>query len=214
MSTLVYQSNTFSSDAIGLVLAQLWEQLPRDAPECTALQEATLAMLYPFIPSDSFYDENGRNTASVQELIADTQRGHAYVAYLKPWAEGILSAGNPLQRDFLVRCGLTTGHTVDGPTEDEAHHAEELDPADSEDDPIETENRAFIVYPRPAQAIDILHGLAQKYESTSVQHAAIELAILSLKYIIDSGQEEPFVVFLIEGQKPCPPEKLARFGLS
>jgi hypothetical protein len=210
MSTLVYQPNHFNADAVGLILAPLWEPLPRDAPECTALQEATLAMLYPFIPPDSFYDENGRNNASVQELIADTQRGHSYVAYLEPWAERIVSSGIALQRDFLVRCGLITGHTVDGPTRDDALGLME----EEEDDSTETEIPAVIVYPRPAQAIDTLRRLALKYESTSIQHAAIELAILSLQYIIDSGQEEPFVVFLEEGQKPCPPEKIARFGFA
>lgn len=210
MSALVYNPNAFNAEAVGLILAPLWEQLPRDAPERTALQATTLAMLYPFIPPDSFYGENGCIIASMEALIADTQRGHAFVAYFEPWVQGILSTGSPSQRDFIIRCGLTE-HAA---PQKEAAGLAEVDDTISEDDPTETEPHTPIVYPRPARAIDILQGLAQKYESISVQHTAIEMAILSLKYIIDSGQEEPFVVFLEEGQKPCPPEKLARFGVS
>ncbi len=213
MTKLVYQPNHFSVDAVCMVLAPLWEQFTRDAPEFVALQESAHAMLFPFVPPDSFYDENGRIIANAPELIADTQRGHAYVAYLKPWVEGILSRGVVAQREFVITCGLT-GEPIIAPPANDVSFSEQVDELEQDDEtPTSEDPRLLITYPRAAQAIAVLNGLAQRYDSSSVQHAAVELAARTLQFIIDSGQEDPFMVFLEEGQKPCPPEKLARFGI-
>lgn len=170
-------------------------------------------MLFPFIPPDSFYDENGRIIASAPELIADTQRGHAYVAYLKPWVEGVLLRGMPAQRDFLISCGLTN-ESANVPREKEPDYGDDVVELEQDEENLTSEElHLSITYPRAAQAIAVLNGLAQRYDSSSVDHAAVELAVHTLQFIIDSGQEEAFMVFLEEGQKPCPPEKLARFGI-
>lgn len=167
-------------------------------------------MGFPFVPPESIYDEEGHIVASMEELIRDMERGHAYVAYLAPWVEEVRQRATEEQRQFLRDVGLDGVEDADAGSACSTGHdnKEELEGPEGE------RREPAKLFPHPAQAISILAALAQRYDRSMVEHTGIELAIQTLRFIMDSGQADAFCISLEEGQKPCPPEKLARFGLT
>ena len=168
-------------------------------------------MLFPFAPPDSIYDEQGRIIAGADELIADMVRGHGFVAYLQPWVQAVLSHGMTAQAEFLSRAGLV-GEPLEAP--DDARLESFGDDSESnEGDPGSAEAPIPTTFPEPLQAISVLSTLASRYNQSTVEQTAIELATQTLRYVVDSGQSEAFMTFLEDGLKPCPREKLERFGI-
>lgn len=206
---LKYRRNSFNYEKACGVLASLWEHQDPSSPEFAALQESAHAMLFPFVPPDSFYNEKGRIVASPEELLTHMERGHAYVAYLAPWVEEVRHRATDEQQQYLKDAGLDGGKDEDtGSACSIGHKEEEPEGPESEhQEPAE-------IFPDPAQAVSILEALAHRYDRSTVQHTAIELGVQTLRFILDTGQADAFCTFLEEGQKPVAPEKLARFGIS
>lgn len=173
-------------------------------------------MGFPFVPPEAIYDEKGHIVAGTDELIRDMERGHAYVAYLALWVEEVRQRATEEQRQFLRDVGLDGVQDDETGSQDEATGSARSRGHDEEEPEglaLETPEPAKL-FPHPAQAISILEAFAQRYDRSTVEHTGIELAIQTLRFITDSGQADAFCISLEEGQKPCPPEKLARFGIT
>ncbi len=209
---LKYRNNPFNADKAWSPLASLARRQDPSSPELSgAIYEACDVMLFIFAPPDSFYDEKGRIAASREELLRDMERGHAYVAYLAPWVEEVRQHATEAQRQYLHEAGL------DGVQDENTVRACSIGREDGEEASAGPENEptpATSLRPDPVQAVSILESLAQQYDRSTVEHTALELAVQTLRFILDSGQVDAFRAYLVEMQKPVPAEKLARFGIS
>lgn len=148
-----------------------------------------------------------RIVASTEELLRDMERGHAYVAYLAPWLEEVRQRATAEQQQFLRDVGLDSVVGEDISSARAVGHDDEEEPNGPESDPREPAE----VFPDPAQAVSILETLSQRYDRSTVEHTGLELAVKTLRFVLESGQADAFRTFLEEAHKPVAPEKLARY---
>lgn len=148
-----YRPTSFSHEKACVILSRLWRQQDPSSQAFAALQESAHAMLFFFVPPDSFHNDKGHIVASTEELLRDMERGHAYVAYLAPWVEEVRQRGTAEQKQFLKDVGLDSGEEeATGSARAGGHHDEEEAPDAPESEPSEPAE----VFPDPAQAVSIL----------------------------------------------------------
>ncbi len=194
---LKYRRNPFNSDRVCEVLETLARQQDPSSPELGAIEVSAHALLFIFAPPASFVNEEGRIVASMDELLLDLERGHAYVAYLAPWVEEVRNRATDEQREFLREVGL------DGAQEEDAGGAcaiadeeEEAQPGhDGEPLPLAK------TVPEPAHAATLLEALAGRYDPSTAGHTCLELARQTMRFLIDTHQVDAFCVFLDEIEK-------------
>lgn len=209
--TLKYRPNPFNNDNAWAALAPLaWQQDPSSPELGGSIFEICDALLFIFAPPDSFYGEGGRIVASMEEQLLDLKRGHAYVAALAPWVEEVRQRATEEQRQYLQDIGL------DGEQDEDTGSACSIG-HDNDEEPEGQERElppAASTRPDPVQAVSILESIAQRYDRSTVEHTALEFAVQTLRFILDTGQGDAFRAYLATLQKPVPPEKLARFGIT
>lgn len=195
---LKYRRNPFNTEKVYAALETLARQQDRSSAELGAIHLSSDAVLFIFAPPASFVSEEGRVMASVNEILVDRERGHAYVAALAPWVEEVKRHATEEQRQFLREIGL------DGVEEKDAESARSIGDEEDEAPPVhDIETRPFTkILPEPAHAVSILEALVERYDPRTEGHTCLELAVQTLRFLLDTDQVDAFCAFLDELEKP------------
>jgi hypothetical protein len=199
---LKYRRNPFDDERVCEALATLARQPERSLPELGALEVSAFALLFIFEPPDTFYNEDNLIVASVGEILADIERGHAYATALAPWVEDVKKRVTEEQKQFLQEIGLDG---IQGEDEGSARSVDDEEP----EAPLEPEIEPIPcakVLPEPAHAVSILEALVRRLDPRSAEHTCLELAAQTLRFLLDTGQADAFCAYLDKLKKPHAPQ--------
>lgn len=198
---LNYRRNPFDDERVCEVLATLARQPERSAPELGAIEVSAFALLFIFAPPDTFYNDEHRIMASAEEILADMERGHAYVAALAPWVEEVKKRATEEQQRFLQEIGLDGVKGGDNGSVCSGDDEEPEAPPEPETEPVPCAK----VLPEPAHAIAILEALVRRHDPRSAEHTCLELAAQTLRFLLDTRQADAFCAYLDRLGKPHTP---------
>jgi hypothetical protein len=196
MMDLKYRRNPFKCDPVYEAMDALESQHDADSSEARAIEMSSDAVLFIFSPPAPFVDEEGNILASMREILIHMEKAHVYVAALAPWVEDVKKRATDEQLQFLQKIGLhgpqnegedrgsSIGEDACAAPEGDAEEDEELDPL-LEDEKLE-----------PAEALSIVEALVEQHDPRTVDHTCLELAVQTLRFIIDTDQVDDFSAFL------------------
>jgi hypothetical protein len=164
-------------------LESMARQQALPSPELGAIELAAHALL--FITAPRPIEEVGHlqmeNLPSRRTVMTEwSSQGHLLEAYLAPWKEDLARRGTEEQKAFIA-------HIEQPETQDFANTGDQHD--------IETRPFADIL-PEPDYALRTLETLAQHYPSDSLNRARVELAIHTLRYIVQHAQVDALCKYL------------------
>jgi len=172
-------------------LESLARQQQRGAPELGAIELAAHALLFITAPRPPEGSEHVRMEDVPPRTIMNewSSQGHLLDAYLAPWKEELARRATDEQRAFLRYI-------------EQSETPELADPNDAYD----IESRPFAdILPEPEHALQILEVLAQRHAADSLNRVHADLAIQTLRYIVEYNHHADFCKYLdVAGKRHTP----------